>query len=438
MEQVASNKKLLLHNREEKIKHELKLNNDDIAEHYRKEKFEKMSASPYAFYRGSNHLYWEDFYNDWRLDFFGGSPETLTWINGDAHIYNYGAYTNHYGSANFCMDDFDDSIVADYQFDLWRMAVSIILDCREKAVFDEDVIQKAVRRFARAYCQELMTHSEDDPNNEVHCTKDTTSGKLSKFLQKVELNKNRTKMLNKWTVVNGNQRSFDFENEKLEKLSSEEYKAIELALEAYKKKLYDQFSEKEAPFEIKDIARRIKAGTGSLGSKRYYILLEGLTSLPDDDLILDMKEQGKPPLYRHMTKEEKEEYSKAYPEEGKRHALAFQALAEHPDKYLGDVIYNGISFSIKERSPMKADFPTEKLKKKSDLFFMANTWGTILASRHKRASYVLNDQAHEMPEAFREMVTDRERTFEDLVLSIAIQYAERVNGDYISFLKMVE
>lgn len=68
-------------------------------------------------------------------------------------------------------------------------------------------------------------------------------------------------------------------------------------LSEYKAMLNEKFTEKEAPFEVKDIAKRIKAGTGSLGSSRYYILLEGLTSLPDDDLILDMKEQGKPPLY---------------------------------------------------------------------------------------------------------------------------------------------
>lgn len=436
MEQVIASKKLLLHNRKEKIKHELNLNNQDLGEGHRKEKFEKMAASPYAFYRGSNHLYWEDFYNDWRIDFFGGSPETLTWINGDAHIYNYGAYTNHYGTANFGMDDFDDAIVADYQFDLWRMAVSIILDCRDNDVFDDYTAQKAVRRFARAYWQEMVNHSEDDPNCEVHCTKDSTSGKLSKFLAKVERDKNRSKMLKKWTVINGQKRTFDYNNEKLERLSEEEYSGIERALESYKKQLSEKFSETEAPFEVKDIARRIKAGTGSLGSKRYYILLEGLTKGPDDDLILDMKEQNKPPLYRHMSKDEKKEYSRAYPEEGKRHALACEALAEHPDKYLGSLQYGDLSFSIKERSPMKADFPTEKLRKKSELFFMANTWGTILSARHKRASFALNENAHEMPEAFREMLTGKERNFEDLVVSIAVQYAERVNGDYACFLEI--
>ncbi len=435
---MSKDKKLLLHNREAKIRNELSLNNQEIAEGFRKEKFQKMAASPYAFYRGSNHLFWEDFYNDWRLSFFGGSEETLTWINGDAHIYNYGAYTNHHGDAIFCMDDFDDSIVADYQFDLWRMAVSILLDCRDNGVFDASAEKKAVKKFADAYRKELVKHSDEDLSNEVHFTKSTTEGLLKKFLKKVEKKKNRPKMLEKWTVVASEKRSFDFSNEKLEKLTPEEYKAIEQTLEPYRKQLFENFTEKEVPFKIKDLAKRVKAGTGSLGSARYYILLEGLTTSPDDDLILDMKEQGKPPLYRHMSKSEKAEYSMAYPDEGKRHELAFKALAEHPDKYLGTAVMNGNSFSIKERSPMKCDFPTEKLKKKSDLYFMAEVWGMVLASRHKRASYALNDNPDQFPKVFEARVEGKEKAFRNLVVSVAVHYAERVKADYACFMELVD
>lgn len=430
-------KKLLLHNRDAKIRHELNFNNQEIAEGFRLEKFEKMSESPYAFYRGSNHLYWEDFYNDWRISFFGGNSSTLTWINGDAHIYNYGAYMNYHGQAIFCMDDFDDSIVADYQFDLWRMAISIILDCRDNGVFDDSTQKKAVMGFARGYMSEMASHQDEDPKNEVHLTKDTAEGLIKKFLEKVEKKKSRKKMLDKWTTVEDGKRQFDFGNEKLEKLPSDEYKLIENALKPYKAELKERFSSKDAPFVIKDIAKRIKAGTGSLGSNRYYILLEGLTSSEDDDLILDMKEQGRPPLYRHMNDEEKKEYSKAYPDEGERHAHAFKALAEHPDRHLGFVKMDDVSYSIKERSPLKCDFPSEKLKKKRQLYFMADAWGKILATRHKRAGYLLNKNANEMPSKFQELISDREEVFQKLVTSIAIQYADRVKGDYDIFLHML-
>lgn len=168
--------KLRLHNRNQLIKKELISQNSDIGKDFREEKFEKMSESPYAFYRGSNHLYWQDFYNDWRINFFGGTESTLTWINGDAHIYNFGAYSNHFGQAIFCLDDFDDSIVADYQFDLWRMAISLVLDCRENCVFDRKIQRKALKIFSDSYLDEIITHKDEDPSNELHLTLETADG----------------------------------------------------------------------------------------------------------------------------------------------------------------------------------------------------------------------------------------------------------------------
>ncbi|MFY0600887.1 MAG: DUF2252 family protein [Cyclobacteriaceae bacterium] len=431
-------KKLLLHNRDEKIRHELNLNNSDIEENFKIEKFKKMAESPYAFYRGSNHLYWEDFYNDWRINFFGGTSSTLTWINGDAHIYNYGAYSNHYGEAIYCMDDFDDAIVADYQFDLWRMAISLLLDCRDNGVFDDLSQRKALNTFAKAYLKEMVAHKNDDPQNEVHLNKNTSTGILKKFLKKVEKKKSRLKMLDKWTHFSEGTRVFNTDIEKLEKLSNEEYSKVEDAVINYRNTLESRFDDPDEHFKVKDIAKRVKAGTGSLGSSRYYILLEGDTTLQDDDVILDMKQQAKPPLYRHMNKDEKTEYDLAFPFEGERHAGAFKALAEHPDRYLGWIQLDDISFSIKERSPYKCDFPSNKLKKSKELFFMADVWGQLLASRHKRASYVLNSDAHEMPIAIQKMTEGKVSEFKNLVSSVALRYADRVAIDYECFLKMVE
>ncbi len=431
-------KKLLLHNRDRKVMLELDLKNKGIRKADRQLKFEKMSESPYVFYRGSNHLYWEDFYNDWRINFFGGSRETLTWINGDAHIYNYGAYANHDGQAIFCMDDFDDSIIADYQFDLWRMAVSIVLDCKEYGVFDKKEQKKAVRTFAKAFRKQMSSHKKDDPHNEKHLTAKTSSGLMKKFLKNVERKKDRLKMLDKWTKVVRGKRCFDKGNAKLTPLDEKTYRSLERALQNYRTTIRSGLAEDKTRFEVKDIVGRLSAGTGSLGSKRYYALLEGDSSVEEDDVIIDIKEQGKPPLYDHMSAKEQQEFDRLFPNPAERHALAFQALAEHPDQYLGRIQFRGKFFSVKERSPFKADFPTAKLKKPEDLLFMAEIWGDVLASRHKRASYVLNDQAHEMPEAFSALIKGREKDFDDLVVSIAFRYADCVEQDYKYFLEGIK
>src|SRR5262245_25391251 len=41
-------------------------------------KFERMAESPYAFFRGTNHLFWADFARDARLRTYGGVAATRT------------------------------------------------------------------------------------------------------------------------------------------------------------------------------------------------------------------------------------------------------------------------------------------------------------------------------------------------------------------------
>ncbi|NQZ75993.1 MAG: DUF2252 family protein [Ekhidna sp.] len=434
---MSDSKKLFLNNRIEQIKHELRMNNEGILDEHRMEKFEKMSTSPYAFYRGSNHLYWEDFYNDWRVSTYGGVSSTLTWVNGDAHIYNYGAYANHDGEAIFCMDDFDDAIVADYQFDLWRMAVSIVLDCRENGVFTKSEIKEGLMAFAKAYREEMVNHRDDDSSNDIHLNKNNAPSILGKFLKKVEEKKSRKKMLNKWTVVKGGSRVFDFKNPKLVKPSDQEYQELTKKMMDYQSTVDESGKKHEEHFTIKDIAKRASSGTGSLGSDRYYVLIEGETEGQEDDVILDVKEQGKAPVYRHMNKAEKKEYDELFECDGQRHALAFKALAEHPDQYLGWFIKGEKSFSVKERSPFKADFPTEKLKTMKKFLLMTEIWGQVLAARHKRASYELNDELHEMPIAFSKLINGEEQEFDEMVRNLAIEYANQVKRDYTSFLEMI-
>lgn len=56
----------------------------------RRAKYCKMAASPFTFYRGTNHLFWEDTWGDARLA-DRGAPRDI-WLQGDLHVANFGAY----------------------------------------------------------------------------------------------------------------------------------------------------------------------------------------------------------------------------------------------------------------------------------------------------------------------------------------------------------
>ena len=86
------------------------------------EKYCKMDVSPFVFYRGTAHLYWSDFADDWHLNQFG-NRRTRTWLQGDGHAENMGAFNDQEGNLVYGLNDFDESFIGDYQYDLWRFAV---------------------------------------------------------------------------------------------------------------------------------------------------------------------------------------------------------------------------------------------------------------------------------------------------------------------------
>jgi len=426
-------KDLTLHNRRHQVIRAIENNNSDLTSADREQKYKVMAESSYRFFRGTSHLFWQDMFNDWRFSLFGGVPGSQTWIQGDAHVYNFGAFANHDGDVIYGLDDFDDAVVSDYQYDLWRLAVSLVLDIRANGRFDASECSDALTELAEAYLAVVTDYQDNDLDEEVHFTRKTADKPLKKFLKKVESKKGRGEMLEKWTRVQKNgKRVFDTNLPKLRRLSPQGRKRFLEAFENYR----TTREQKDSRFwQLKDVVRRVSAGTGSLGTDRFYVLIEGEDESHGDDIILDIKEQSGPALLLAMSEEEREAYQSTYPHEGERHAQAFHALAEHPDRYLGWLELDGKVFSVRERSPFKDDFNTEKLTKKGHLKKMAATWGEVLATEHKRASRTLNPEEPFLFELTLQTLTfKREEEFVALVCAIATHYSECVERDYQNFM----
>jgi hypothetical protein len=90
-----------------------------------KEQYAVQSADPNIFYRATANIFWIDFVkNGWhdRITFdtiginarqFDGTPlqrrSTWTWVTGDQHLSNFGAWKNRAGEVVFSVNDFDVS-----------------------------------------------------------------------------------------------------------------------------------------------------------------------------------------------------------------------------------------------------------------------------------------------------------------------------------------
>ena len=426
------------HNRPQQVIEAIQQANAPLSTAHRQAKYAKMAASPYRFFRGSNHLYWQDVWHDWRFALFGGWPNTQTWLQGDAHAYNFGAYGHHDDQVRYGMDDFDDALIGDYQYDVWRLAISLVLDARENAELSPKAIDKALNKLLEGYMDTLSVHREDDVA--IHAiTLDNAKDPLKSFMGKVADKQSRARMLEKWTTLDPDKgRQFAERPGKLANLPADVASQLRRIIEQeYQQTLQHPIKESDPQhFFVKDTARRLDAGTGSLGVERYYVLIEGGADHEHDDVILDIKEQVTPEAYRLMDKAQQQAWRKLFPNEGIRHAAAFHAIAEHPDAYLGWLTMNGKVFSVRERSPFKKDYPTHKLSGGKAYRKLARQWGEILAREHLRGAQALNrGKAVPFANAVCQRLEGREEQFIGVVATLAKAYADCVTQDYQVFME---
>ncbi|MGK7895138.1 MAG: DUF2252 domain-containing protein [Xenococcus sp. (in: cyanobacteria)] len=442
--------------RKEFVIDELKSYNQDINKKIRNDKYCKMAATAYAFYRGTDHLYWSDFSNGRGSKKFS-TPKTKTWLQGDLHAYNFGSFNNDDGKVVYGLNDFDEGLIADYQYDLWRMATSLILIARENGKSKKSDEKDYVLTFAKSYLKQLHKLRSSDQEEKIAYTIKKTSSPLRDFIEEVDQDntESRKEMLEKWTKKG----HFNLSLEKLRKVSKQERKIITEAIEGkngkksqYRKTLKGSLEkEKSSYFHVLDVAERLLAGTGSLGTKRYYVLLEGKKSKGGDDLILDIKHQGAASAYPYLSKADRKLY--CFDNEAERTVEAYRALANNTNDHLGWVKLPKMGnnapagyYSVRERTPEKDSYPalvselkksTKKLtlQKKDNFISMCQQWGKILATSHARAD---NDDnkgriTYSFDKEVSKVTKGKEKEFCKLVYDVSADYADQVAKDYKYF-----
>jgi hypothetical protein len=417
---------------EELLKHSF--NQDLIPLEARQNKYKAITdknldpIQPFAFYRATAHLYWKDF----------GNSETMKkypadcWLLGDAHVSNIGAFQNAVGDAIddptkneiiFDLNDFDEAVFSDFKFDVWRMAISIVLvldGLREKAKESDKPdfdVEAAVTSFISAYLKCVRS-----PNTFIE--EDCPS--FSKFMRKLEDKKldARTDTINKWT------KDDDHEIFNLE-LVDKEYGTKRLKVPGNKAKKEIKNILKKY-FKVNDVAIRLGAGIGSQGLMRYY-------GLVNNDSILDIKQQPEPSA--SLAFPSRDVFN---PFNGTRVIHGTRKLLRETDwpKHLGTIRIsnealidegvkglpeNGFSdFSVRELNISKKSLDFVEDFKKKDILRMPSRWGSILGNGHRRSSPLF-------VEAIKNQPADFESEFTRLSIDVAKEYAAQVNSDFLSF-----
>jgi len=390
-------------------------------------KLKKLASSPFVFFRGTAFLSWRDTLQDARLQRFGGAPGTRVWVTGDLHPENYGTFGLPGGDVGYGLNDFDEALVADYQVDLWRMATGIELAGRELHVGRKKRAQ-AVERFARGYLEALDECAGPGNQRELNprLSRRALRSSLEDFRDDVERDASRKDMLKAWCRGQNGQRALDLRLDDLEPATPSETYRVLRSFRRY-------VSRAQVPvagfYRVKSLARRVAAGTGSLGARRYYLLVEGPSADDDDDLILDVKAQPEPAGLSHLDALTRAGLAQRFPSRGARVAFAERALLgpQRADPHLGWLQVGSTSYSVRQRSPFKGSFPL----KKSHLRSAAEQWGRLLGYAHARADEDADPTLvpHSLEDEVLARARYRQAGFARLLVKVSKEAADRTEAD---------
>src|SRR5260370_6703491 len=96
-------------------------------------KVARMAESPFAFFRGTFHLYARDVLERQKipLPLFSDNGAELDLV-GDIHSENFGTYKAADGLIHYDVNDFDETTQGRFDFDICRLATSLLLASQER------------------------------------------------------------------------------------------------------------------------------------------------------------------------------------------------------------------------------------------------------------------------------------------------------------------
>jgi len=265
-------------------------------------RYARMARAPYDFYRGNVPL----FARDWRDGTLTVSRSRFALDAplpvglGDAHPENFGTLLARDGTLALEPNDFDGADRVPYLWDLRRLTAGLVLAARLSNEGDADaraVTSRAARDIAReaavAYARAVTRYAAGATRARI--TAGDASAILSDLFRRAARDAGRRDELDELTTLTNGARTLkrgevdpDDPENVLRDLPAEPRASIRAALEAYRATLI-------APppaefFTVLDAARVMGSGVASFPRVRVLLLVQGPTSAPGDDVILELKE----------------------------------------------------------------------------------------------------------------------------------------------------
>jgi uncharacterized protein (DUF2252 family) len=382
----------------------------------------RMAASPFAFLRGSAGLMAADLV---------GTPGTGigAQICGDAHAANFGLYGDPRGGLVLDINDFDETVHGPWEWDVKRLAASLVLAGREAGA-DEDVCRHAAFDAVGAYRRTMRLLAKlpvleawnaiADERLVAHADARDLVSTLDRVSAKARGNTSARFAARATERLPGGGRRFTDAPPVLRTVPDAEAAAVAGGLEAYLGTVPEDRLPLLARYAVHDVAFRV-VGTGSVGTRSYVVLLLDHLGEP---LVLQVKEARPSVLESYLVKAGFD--VPMVDHEGRRVVLGQKRMQVVSDILLGWTSIEGLPYQVRQFRNRKGSVDPASLKA-SLIDDYARITGALLARAH----------AHTADPRLIAAYCGKNEELDEAVAAFAVSYADRTEADHAELAEAV-
>ena len=337
-------------------------------------KRQRMSASPFGFFRGAVPVMAYD---------LSLTPNTgiVAQLCGDAHVQNLGAFCGIADALIFDINDFDETVRGPFEFDVKRMAASILLAASAAKIKHAPAVQ-AAGIFLGSYTgmiSHLATLSVlQVARFQVHRL--ATVRPISKILLQAE-HETPAVSLEGLTQKSASGRIFKTVPALpgppiLRPATPDEARQVLASLPAYTETLLPERRHFFAQYRPLAVGFKV-VGTGSVGLRDFCVYLEG--NGPADPLFLQIKQEARSAWSPYLPGSEA-----AHEHDGQRTAEGQRAMQLQSDPFLGWTTIDSRDYLVRQLNDHKASVDITNLNP-AGLRAYAEVCGELLARGHARS-----------------------------------------------------
>ncbi|MFI1969979.1 hypothetical protein BLA24_18150 [Streptomyces cinnamoneus] len=382
----------------------------------------RMVASPFAFLRGTAGLMGHD---------LAGTAVTGVGAQlcGDAHAANFGLFGDARGELIIDLNDFDETVHGPWEWDVKRLAASLVLagreagageaECRAAARDAAGAYRHTMRLLARMPVVEAWNAIADE-KLVSHADAHQLLGTLERVAEKARRNTS-ARFAAKATERDGEGgRRFADAPPVLRRVPGAEAAAVASALGPYLGTLPEDLLPLLGRYEVQDVAFRV-VGTGSVGLRSYVVLLLDHRGEP---LVLQVKEARPSVLLPFVEKAGFEAPGAGH--EGRRVVLGQKSMQVVSDVLLGWTTVEGRPYQVRQFRNRKGSVDPAALAP-GELDDYGRMTGALLARAH----------AHSADPLLIAGYCGKGEELDEAVATFAVTYADRMEADHTELLAAV-